>query len=148
MDNEQNKEFLLAQWQTCVEMANAISQRRDTMNNLFVTINLAILAAVSFVWDFESLFIMAAGIILCIIWLLFIRNYKVLNTEKFHVIINIEQKLPEQPFNKEWDLLKRNKKYTDGTQLEKVLPIMFILLYTITIIVMIVIKIKNGDVTS
>lgn len=34
---------VLAQWQTCVEMANATSQRRDTMNNIFVTLNLGIL---------------------------------------------------------------------------------------------------------
>ena len=34
----ENQEALLAQWQTCVEMANAVSERRDTMNNLFVTL--------------------------------------------------------------------------------------------------------------
>ena len=30
--NDCKDELLLAQWQTCVEMANSISQRRDTMN--------------------------------------------------------------------------------------------------------------------
>lgn len=40
-------EIVLAQWQTCVEMANSVSQRRDTMNNIFVTLNLAIVAAIS-----------------------------------------------------------------------------------------------------
>lgn len=34
---EEQQETLLAQWQTCVEMANAVSERRDNMNNLFVT---------------------------------------------------------------------------------------------------------------
>jgi len=34
-NNEPKDELLLAQWQTCVEMANSISQRRDTMNNIF-----------------------------------------------------------------------------------------------------------------
>jgi hypothetical protein len=148
MDNNQNKEFLLAQWQTCVEMANSISQRRDTMNNLFVTLNTAILAAVAVVWDFKSLLVMIAGIILCIIWILFIHNFKILNAEKFHVINDIEQKLPEQPFSKEWELLKNNKHYSDGTKLEKILPIMFILLYTIAIIAIIIIKIQNGGTTS
>lgn len=28
-------EIKLAQWQTCVEMANAVSARRDNLNNLF-----------------------------------------------------------------------------------------------------------------
>ena len=41
-----NVDVVLAQWQTCVEMANSISQRRDAMNNLFVTLNLAIIAAI------------------------------------------------------------------------------------------------------
>lgn len=44
-----SQENLLAQWQTCVEMANSVSERRDTMNNLFVTLNIAIIAATTFV---------------------------------------------------------------------------------------------------
>lgn len=53
-NNKSPKELLLAQWQTCVEMADSISQRRDKMNNIFVTLNLAIVAAVSIVWDIKS----------------------------------------------------------------------------------------------
>lgn len=84
-------EIVLAQWQTCVEMANSVSQRRDTMNNIFVTLNLAIVAAISINWDVKSLFILVAGIVVSVIWLLFIRNYKLLNTEKFNVINDIEK---------------------------------------------------------
>lgn len=84
-------ELILVQWQTCVEMANLVSQRRDTMNNIFVTLNLAIIAAVSINWDVKSLFILVAGIVVSVIWLLFIRNYKLLNTEKFNVINDIEK---------------------------------------------------------
>ena len=48
MDSHKNNlEIILAQWQTCVEMANSVSQRRDTTNNVFITINLAIVAAFS-----------------------------------------------------------------------------------------------------
>ena len=114
-------EIVLAQWQTCVEMANSVSQRRDTMNNIFVTLNLAIVAAISINWDMKSLFILVAGIVVCVIWLLFIRNYKLLNTEKFNVINEIEKKLPVKPFNDEWKKLERNKQYKDSTRLEKTL---------------------------
>ena len=103
-------EIVLAQWQTCVEMANSVSQRRDTMNNIFVTLNLAIVAAISINWDVKSLFILVAGIVVSVIWLLFIRNYKLLNTEKFNVINDIEKKLPVKPFNDEWKRLEKNKK--------------------------------------
>ena len=80
---EDKTEIILAQWQTCVEMANSVSQRRDAMNNIFITLNLAIIAAVSITWNIKSLFILVAGIVVCAIWLLFIRNYKLLNAEKF-----------------------------------------------------------------
>lgn len=110
-------EIVLAQWQTCVEMANSVSQRRDTMNNIFVTLNLAIVAAISINWDVKSLFILVAGIVVSVIWLLFIRNYKLLNTEKFNVINDIEKKLPVKPFNDEWKRLEKNKKYQDGIQI-------------------------------
>ena len=110
-----NEETLLAQWQTCVDMANSVSQRRDTMNNLFVTVNLAIIAAVSLTFEFKSMFILMAGIVLCILWILFIRNYKLLNSAKFKVIQQIEEALPVSPFKVEWEVLKKNKKYKDGT---------------------------------
>ena len=51
-----------------------------------MTLNLAIVMAVSITWDIKSLFILATGIVVCIIWILFIRNFKLLNTEKFNVI--------------------------------------------------------------
>ncbi len=137
---EDKTEIILAQWQTCVEMANSVSQRRDAMNNIFITLNLAIIAAVSITWNIKSLFILVAGIVVCTIWLLFIRNYKLLNAEKFNVINTIERKLPVKPFNDEWEKLKNNKKYKDGTKLEKTLPIMFIFLYGVAIVTIIVIK--------
>ena len=139
-DTEKNIEIILAQWHTCVEMANSVSQRRDTMNNIFVTLNLAIITAVSITWDLKSLFILAVGIVICAIWILLIRNYKLLNKEKFDVINAIEMELPVKPFNDEWEKLKDNKKYMDGTKLEKTLPIMFIILYIVAIITIVIIK--------
>ena len=141
--NESKDELLLVQWQTCVEMANSISQRRDTMNNIFVTLNLAIMAAVSIVWDIKSILILVAGIMVCVLWLLFIRNYKQLNSAKFDIINVIEKHLPAQPFCEEWEKLQSNPKYMDGTKLEKWLPIMFIVLYIVTAIIIAAIKLNT-----
>lgn len=47
-------DVILAQWQTCVEMANSVSERRDSMNNLFVSLNVGIMATISIVWDTKS----------------------------------------------------------------------------------------------
>lgn len=60
--------------------------------------------------------------------------------EKFNVINTIEKKLPVTPFNDEWEKLKNNKKYTDGTKLEKTLPIMFIILYGVAVVTIIIMK--------
>ena len=136
----EGKELLLNQWQTCVDMANSVSQRRDNMNNIFITLNLAIMAAVSITWDIKSLFILIAGITICILWMLNIRNYKLLNTAKFNVINSIEEKLPSAPFKDEWQFLKNSKKYMDSTTLERILPITFIILYIAAVIAIIVIK--------
>jgi hypothetical protein len=132
-------DIILAQWQTCVEMANSVSQRRDAMNNIFITLNLAIIAAVSFVWNVKTVFLLVAGIVLCIIWLLFIRNFKLLNESKFQVINEIEENLPMTPFGCEWQKLQSNKKYMDGTKLERTLPITFIVLYVAAIAALLVI---------
>lgn len=129
---------ILAQWQTCVEMANSVSQRRDAMNNIFITLNLAIIAAVSFVWNAKTVFLLIAGIVLCVIWLLFIRNFKLLNEAKFQVINAMEEKLPMTPFGCEWEKLQSNKKYMDGTKLERALPITFIGLYAAAIVALLI----------
>lgn len=137
----ENQEALLAQWQTCVEMANAVSERRDTMNNLFVTLNLAIIAAISFMWDTKTLALLIAGIIVCAVWILFIRNFRELNKAKFDVINKIEFLLPVSVFDDEWMLLKKSKKYIEGTKLEKSFPIAFCCLYVAILIFIVCTKI-------
>lgn len=128
-NSAEDKDTLLAQWQTCVEMANAISERRDAMNNLFVTLNLAIVAAISFMWDTKTIFLLIAGIIVCVVWFLFIQNFRELNKAKFKVINKIESRLPIKAFDDEWRYLKKSRKYIEGTKLEKVMPVTFGLLY-------------------
>lgn len=87
------------------------------------------------VWDIKSILILVAGCAICGLWILFIQNYKRLNTAKFEIINKMERDLPYQPFNIEWEKLKNNKEYKDSTKLERFLPIMFIILYIVTIIV-------------
>ena len=140
LNTNEDKELLLNQWQTCVDMANSVSQRRDNMNNIFITLNLAIIAAISITWDIKSLFILIVGITICNLWILIIQNYKLLNTAKFNVINSIEEKLPSAPFKDEWQFLKNSKKYMDSTTLERILPITFIILYIVAIIAIIVLK--------
>ena len=120
-----DQNIVLTEWQTCVQMADSVSKRRDTTNNLFVTLNLALLAASPWNQSAKSLLIMALGIILCILWGLFIWNYKKLNQAKFSVISTLEKNLPVAPFDEEWKYIKEKTKYTEGTALEMLLPAIF-----------------------
>lgn len=138
-----NKEIILAQWQTCVDMANSTSQRRDAMNNLFATLNIALIAATSIVWDLKSIMMAVGGVILCSVWLAFVKYFRQLNEAKFKVINDLEKKLPEQPFSDEWTILKKQKKRTEGTKLERILPIAFIILYIAIVATMIISKIME-----
>ena len=140
---ECERETILTQWQTCVEMANSISQRRDTMNNLFVTLNITLIATISIVWDLKSIVIASGGVFLCVVWLKILTYFRQLNEAKFTVINDLEKKLPAAPFLDEWKILKNNKRYIEGTKLEKVLPIAFIVLYLAMIVAMVIIKIAE-----
>lgn len=136
-------EVILGQWQTCVEMANSVSQRRDTMNNIYITVNLAILASIAVSNNLKNTLIVIVGIVTCIMWKRSIKNYKILNEVKFKVINNIELNLPVQPFNQEWNSLKVNKKYQDSTRIEKVMPYLFIAMYSLLIVIPIYDKFKE-----
>lgn len=120
---------LLEQWKTCVDMANTVSQRRDTMNNWFITLNIGMFVTLSTNYSIKCILGSLLGIVLCFIWLGFIKNYKRLNTEKFKIINDIEKKLPEQPFNLEWNELNKHPKYIKCTTLESCLAWMFIAIY-------------------
>ena len=140
MEQEDKKQDVLATWQTCVEMANGVSQRRDTMNNLFVTLNIAVIAAVSWMWDVKTVFLCVAGLVICVVWLLYINNFKRLNTAKFRVIYDLEERLGVTPFKDEWDILKKTKRYLEGTKLERILPIAFALGYAVVFVILICTK--------
>lgn len=140
MEQEDKKQDVLAIWQICVEMANGVSQRRDTMNNLFVTLNIAVIAAVSWMWDVKTVFLCVAGLVICVVWLLYINNFKRLNTAKFRVIYDLEERLGVTPFKDEWDILKKTKRYLEGTKLERILPIAFALGYAVVFVILICTK--------
>ena len=136
-----DKDKVLAQWQTCVEMANEVSDRRDTTNNLFATLNLGIIATISIIWDVKTFLLAVAGIVICSFWIVFINNYKALNKAKFEVILKLEKELPIKPFDDEWNFVKNNKKYIESTKLEKVFPVIFMILYIIIISIVFIFEI-------
>lgn len=136
-EKDDEKDIILQQWQTCVEMANAVSERRDNTNNIFITLNLGIIAAISFIWDMKSLVLSVAGIFICIGWFLFLKNYRNLNSAKYQVINEMEKYLPIKAFGMEWENARKDRKYLEASKLERFYPIIFIVIYFVTIILII-----------
>lgn len=106
---------LFEQYKMYVDMADKISNRRQSANSFFLSVNTAVVALISYVQlgqkAGESLafywLIGLAGMLLCFTWFRLIRSYKDLNAGKFKVINVIEQHLPLAPFDAEWESLKR-----------------------------------------
>lgn len=124
---------ILEQWKACVEMANSNTEKRTNSNNIFITINAALLAVISFSLDYESIALSIVGIAVCIVWLNSIESYKKLSSVKYDIINEIELQLPLRPFTYEWERLS-NENYLKLTKIEKALPILFVVLYSIAIL--------------
>lgn len=125
---------VLEQWKTCVEMANSNTEKRNNANNLFITINSALFAVITFAWDYKSILLSIIGIVVCVLWLSSIRSYKQLSSVKYDIVNEIEKKLPLAPFTYEWEKLKLEHNYVGLTRIENVLPWLFLVLYAVAII--------------
>jgi hypothetical protein len=125
-----------------VDMADKVSTRRQTANSFFLTLNTGIIAFVSYLHAGEAKIcvpesywvISLAGMALCYMWYRLIRSYKGLNSGKFKIIHQIEQRLPLAPFDAEWEVLGRGKKrssYLPFTRVEMAVPWVFFLLHVL-----------------
>jgi hypothetical protein len=133
-DNEYDKR-LFEQYKLYVELTDRISQRRSIANSFYVTANAALLTIAS--WykdDFGSyiFLISAIGVVLALFWYFSIRSYSQLNSGRFKLIHEIESKLPLNIFAYEWEQLENGKSfktYWPLSHVEKVVPMIFIVLY-------------------
>ena len=123
---------ILEQCKIALEMSNSLSDRRAAANNFFITINSALVAFFS-INSNHTLAAGILGIVLCIVWILTIQNYKTLNAIKFEIINKLEAALPASVFQYEWHLAKI-KKYRLLTLLETFIPYIFIFTYSISIL--------------
>lgn len=122
-------------------MADRVSERRVTVNNLFITLNSIILSLSVIISKKSEISIAIVGVIISLIWITNINSYKNLNSAKFEVINELEKQLPTQPFNYEWFLVGKGqdkKKYKKLTQIEKSIPIIFIIIYLAILVINII----------
>jgi hypothetical protein len=132
---------ILEQYKIYVEMADRISARRNLSNGFFLTLNTLSLTAIGFLFEKVSIinpkwiifFPLAGVILICIIWWWLLKSYRDLNSAKYKVIGQLEKKLPSSPYwSAEWKELGEGsdiKKYLPLTALEKIVPIVFGVVY-------------------
>lgn len=131
----EDKVLLLEQYKLYVEMTDRISQRRMNANTFFISVNTLLLTIVTILKStlfLEWIFVGIWGGLLCLTWYLTLCNYRQLNSCKFTVILEIEKLLPISSFAYEWEFLRvKNevKKYWPLSYIEKIVPILFCILY-------------------
>ena len=131
---------VLEQYKLYVEMADRISQRRGLTNTFFLTLNTAIFTAVGVFWKDKPsadpwwlVFPLLVVLGECFAWFYLVRSYDLLNSAKYKVVGELEERLPASPYwRAEWWALgegKDRKKYWPLTHIEKWIPALFAFLY-------------------
>lgn len=129
---------LLEQYKIYLTSAENISNRRQTANAFFVTINTVLISLISYLnlgvanSSKHYWVISIAGIAISYMWYRLVHSYKDLNSAKFKVIHEIEKKLPISPYDAEWEAVGRGnnpKLYLPFTHIEIYVPWVFILLH-------------------
>jgi hypothetical protein len=140
---------LLEQYKLYVQMADKISERRQSANSFFLTVNTAQIAFLGLVASPDEsgdpgivaspplpwvLVVAAAGVVLCYSWYRLVRSYKDLNSAKFKVVHAIESRLPASPYDAEWEAVGRGEDkdlYLPFTHVEIYIPWVFAALYVL-----------------
>lgn len=133
-----NKE-LLEIYRMLVEMADRVSQRRQSANSFYLSVNTAMIGGAAYLLqsplgNLGTWAISAAGIAICILWVRAVVSYKSLNAAKFKVITTLEERLPYSPYKDEWAILDVDgdgKKHKPFHKTEILVPIVFISVHSV-----------------
>lgn len=155
--NDWNAEALIAaqeQYGIYVEMAEKLVDRRAEVNRLYLTLNTAIVGAIGFLLKpvdsavsaegSFSTFLLGlggTGFLVCFVWRSILKSQRRLIGFKFHVIHQMEDRLPFSPYRDEWRAMtapltkdsengKSNRKISFA-RFELYLPLVFVALYAL-----------------
>ncbi|MBV8887811.1 MAG: hypothetical protein JO235_27965 [Chroococcidiopsidaceae cyanobacterium CP_BM_RX_35] len=138
---ESYQAHLLEQYKLYVEMTDKMSARRSKTNSFYTSLLSGLLAFLSLTGEktptsnFRGTVLLAIailGLILCFLWYINIHSYKQLNSGKFKVIYEMEQHLPFACYDKEWNILRKDKShggYLNHTRIEQYIPLALATVY-------------------
>lgn len=144
---DMSPEILIEQYKAYLQTSEDVVERRQSVSKFYITVNAAILSVLSTVIAVinalqlqdsavatvvSCMIVPFLGFVLCGNWRRLVSSYGDLNAAKMTVIAAIEKNLPFDIYDVEWrvqtDRLGK-KKYTSFTRIEKVIPLLFIILY-------------------
>jgi hypothetical protein len=135
----EDKQRYFEQYKLYIGGIEKISDRRDSANRYFITLNSSIFVLAGLVIQYtqnnQKLFLIGLcllGLAVSVIFWFSINAYKQLNTGKFAMVHIIEEKLPLQLYKDEWKILgegKNKKKYFPFSHIERLIPIVFFVCY-------------------
>jgi hypothetical protein len=144
-ENKYGSEYqkhLFEQYKIYIDSIEKISDRRQHANNYFITINTALISLIGLFCQLKitenicliKSLIAIVGVVICAIFWCLIRSYKQLNTAKFKVLHEIENKLPLALYQYEWVILGEGKNkniYYPFSHIELFIPWVFGILYVV-----------------
>ncbi len=136
---EQYRAAVMEQYKLYVEMADRISARRGLTNTFFLTLNGLLLTAVGAVSSSRAVphwamaLVALGAVVQCMVWYLLVHSYRQLNSAKYAVIGELEERLPARPYSRaEWALLgqgRQSRRYVPLTRAEQWVPTLFAAAY-------------------
>lgn len=129
-------------YKLAVEMADRVSARRGIANSFFLTANTGVVALLG--TQDVRWYVAAAGIVFSATWWALLKSYRDLNSAKFDVILDMEERLPVRVYSDEWDRLRRRSvhfrltpnairswlaQYRELGRIERIVPWVFASIY-------------------
>lgn len=155
-NSKMNEDILIEQYKAYLQTSEDVISRRQSVSNFYITVNstlISILSAVIAILNglskdysllistFGCYIVPVLGVLLCLNWRRLVFSYGQLNAAKMKVISALEKKLPFNIYDVEWkvqtDKLGK-RKYISFTNIEKFIPLIFIIIYIAIFIVAIV----------
>ena len=120
-----------------VEMADRVSERRQSANAFYLSVNTAIIGGAAYLSQsafghFGTFAVSAAGIAICFLWVRSVVSYKSLNAAKSQVNTALEDRLPVSPYKDEWAILDVDgdgKRHKPFHKTEVLVPIVFMFVH-------------------
>ncbi|MGD2134416.1 MAG: hypothetical protein PVI23_16620 [Maricaulaceae bacterium] len=141
-------EALTGQYNAYVQWAERLVDRRAEANRFYVTLNLAIVGAVGFIYSdrfnggplfhdpvWMSFALAFAGLLVSHTWRCVIGSQRKIIGAKFEIIHQLEADLPSKPYTDENDPAKTSRKKVSAGRFELRMPTLFMLFHFILLIV-------------